>query len=155
MAEPVIELCAVAIKTQLATITVANGYLTEVAEVIRPTRMGGYTPKDKQIVMFQGDRHPPEDGEVEGKSEWVQEFVLSLGLMPTESDTTAADTFVNRFAADVEKALKTNESAWAFSGRVNWWIPEVTLVQLPEIDAATLQLNVHYRTAYGDGFTAG
>jgi hypothetical protein len=110
MAVPVSEQIALVVKARLDLITTGAGYETTAAEVIRPTRISDRSPKDFQIVIAQGDQTPNEELSRPGNPPlvaWDFPFEIRGILRPSETDTTAIDTYKNRFEADVRKAIAT------------------------------------------------
>src|SRR3990172_3996785 len=115
MATAVVEQIAQALVTQLETIRRSNGYEVDVAEVVRPRRLGGFTPRDHQIVVMQEDPELLGEMEVENTMlQWVQPFNLSCLIRTSETEIMPSDQTVNEFRSDVEKAV-LSESAPA------WW----------------------------------
>jgi hypothetical protein len=123
--------------------------------VARPTRPGGYVPADKQIILIQGDRRPAEDT-ANSRATYITPFAITLVLITNEKDETPSDTYINRFAADVEKVLlgATSEAAWAFDGRLDFTLSGPEPSPLPDIDGALMILEVTHRHDYGDPYTA-
>lgn len=156
MAEPLIENIAQAIVDQLETISTANGYYFTPSSVVRPVSLAGFDPKHLQIVVMQESRVKPEQEEPMGRSDWVQPFIIALVLRPSEKDTTPADKHINRFVADVEKCLMSDDSEWDSTGRINYTLdgPDLMPDNVP-YDGAIMTLNVHYRHDYGDPYTNG
>ncbi len=153
MPEPVIETIAAAIATQLATITTANSYSGD-AEVVRPKALSGYNPKHGQIVMLQDDRSPTEEG-ADNRQSWTQPFVLIFYIRPSEDDETAHDTYFNRRAADIEKALLLDDSTWRVAGVVDWVLSGPSLLpDQSESGGGFFILSVDYRHNVGDPYTA-
>jgi len=157
MSEPVLELIAQAVETQAQTITVANGYLTDVGDAIRRHRRGDREQLGEQILVSQGERRKPET-EVDGKTCWVQPFHLDLVLRPGEDEETIVDTLVNRFVADVEKCFPevSSPSWWAAGITAHRVIGPVALADsLAGCEGARMTIEIDYRTAYGNPYTAG
>jgi len=50
----VVEQIALEIKSRLDAMIGNGNYATDVLEVVRPTRFGDFTPKDRQIMLVQG-----------------------------------------------------------------------------------------------------
>lgn len=115
MALPISEQIAVKVKTRLQELTVANGYETEASGVVRPTRLGGFVPRDYLIVITQLDAkhnlplscpgNPPAKA-------WDVQFVVAGLLKTSETITTAIATLKNTFSADVQKALCDPAASW-------------------------------------------
>ncbi len=109
MAKSILEQIALAIVTQLETVTVANDYDNTVSSVFRPRRTGeDYTPVDKMVVLMQQeDLDDPENsaaGFPAGQA-WKQIFGVDLIIRQAESNTTPMDQLLNSFKADIQKAL--------------------------------------------------
>jgi len=113
---PVVERIAQAIKTRLGTVTTANGYQVQLAEVVRPLRRGEYIPRDKLCVLEQEDPFDAPDAEyIHGATPariWVQPFVVTLFVQPDETDTTPVDTRVNLIRSEVERCLMSADLTW-------------------------------------------
>lgn len=158
MSYPVKELLAQKLKARLETVTIANGYNQNVAKVVRPTRMGGYTPEDRLIVLEQGD--PKQIGSTEGANgmlEWMQPFFLELYIRPSDKDATPVDTKVNMFAADVHKAIAAPNNWHAWDGlAVNTFFREPSdfAAAEGEHEGIELQIDIQYRTDERDPYTA-
>jgi hypothetical protein len=103
MTEPLIERIAADLETTLRKVTVSNGYHQDVALVARPTRLGGVALQDRLVLLGQGE--PTEAEAPDGFKAWLQPWPTLLVSRPSEKDATPADTLVNRFRCDVEKAL--------------------------------------------------
>lgn len=107
---PIVEQIAVKLRARLAQITTGNGW-DWTAVVERPTRLGGYVPQDKSVVLFQGQRTRPRepydrDGSFLGLA-WIQTFHVAVFALQSDENTDAIETLVNTRAADVEKAICT------------------------------------------------
>lgn len=77
---------------------------TPVSEVIRPTRMGGFTPKHLQIVLTQNAPERNEELDCPGNppaTAYQLLFNIRCHVMPSEKDITVVDEIINTFAADV------------------------------------------------------
>lgn len=156
MAEPLIENIARAIVTQLETISTANGYTFNPVSVVRPVSLVGFDPKHLQIVVLQGERAEPDEEVPMGRSDYLQPFEIHLVIRPSEKDTTPADTHINRFVADVEKCLLSDDTDWTATGRINYVLSGPFLASdNAAFDGASMILTVHYRHDYGDPYTNG
>ena len=110
MATPISEQIAVVVATRLGLITTTNSYEVTTTGVIRPTREGGFQPKDYQLILTQGSKPINEEMSRPGNppvTAYDMEFRISGIVRPSENDTTAIDTLKNTFEADVQKALAT------------------------------------------------
>ena len=144
--------------TRLTTLTVEATEQTTVSEVVRPTRLGTYTPKDLQIVVLQANPelvpelmcpgNPPAEA-------WRQVFNLYLHSKPSETDTESADAKINRFIADVRKVVCTPAATWHNFG--GWSIDAVwqTMENIDsgeQIDGVNMPLAITYRTDEGNPY---
>lgn len=143
---------------RLTTLTTAGTEQTTVSEVVRPTRLGTYTPKDLQIVVLQANPelvpelmcpgNPPAEA-------WRQVFNLYLHSKPSETDTESADAKINRFIADVRKVVCTPAATWHNFG--GWSIDAVwqTMENIDsgeQIDGVNMPLAITYRTDEGNPY---
>jgi hypothetical protein len=153
--EPIVESLAASLKLALAQITEANGYQTTVSAVYRPARLGKWSEQDSAIVLKQGDREESDEPAAESRTTFWMPFQMHLLVKKDDSDETPTDTYVNRFAADVEKQLLANEgAAWKVTGVLNWDLTgPVPLPDAAACDGATLTLRVLIRHQYGDPYT--
>lgn len=125
---------------------------TTVSEVIQPTRLGTWTPRDLQIVVVQANPelvpelmcpgNPPAEA-------WRQVFNLYLHLKPSETDDEPSDPKLNRFVADVRKVVCQPQTTWhnfdGWSIDANW----LTMDNIDSgegIDGINVPLAITYRT---------
>ena len=156
MADPIIEQIAQAIRTQLLTISVDNGYETDVTDVVRPTRIGRFVdPKHLQIAMIQEDPEPYDDlsypGNPPGRA-WQQRYLLDCIVLSSDRETTPIAETINKFSADVIKALFADPQ-WAT-------LALDTIVEAPRMlaepggpDGITIPLVIRYRVLENDPYT--
>ena len=115
MATCIPEAIMVVIETRLKTITVANGYENTVSEVVRPTRLGGFQPQDKQLFLtWTGELVPIPENSCPGNPPaiaWGMPIDIAGVLRAPDEDRTAADTLKLQFMSDVIKALGDSASA--------------------------------------------
>jgi hypothetical protein len=160
---PVVERIAEKIVARLEQITKANDYNFDVAGVVRPTRLGGFTPEHLLIVVEQGDPEPPKDPQTEGNpllQEHYQPWLIKLFVRPSDQDDSPVDTTVNIFLADAIVALTdSEENDWhSWDGlAINSWFaePEQFVSNDGSHEGTTLPLLVHYRHPENDPFTVG
>ena len=87
-------------------------YEIGVAEVFRPTRMGEFTPRDRQILVVQGDDERVTELDIPGNPPGIarrQTFNIRCHLMPDEN---SGEDAVNQAAADIIKAITTPNATW-------------------------------------------
>jgi len=160
MATPIVEQIAAAVKTQLETVTVANGYQQSVAGVERPTRLGGFTPEDLLIILEQGGAEVDEENSAPGNPRrvaWRQTFVVTLIAQPPDDSAVPVETTLNTFRADVEKAIMADPS---WGGLALSTMSDLAEPIPPEFtdgayEALAVQFVVTYRTPEDDPYTQG
>lgn len=108
MSTPVVEQIAVVLFSRLEKLTKTYDVTTDLAAAVRPTREGGFTPRDKQIVLSEGDDDIDEALSHPGNppaTARVQTFNIKLHAMPSEKDPTAIGKFLSVMKADVVQAV--------------------------------------------------
>ncbi len=109
MAYPVVELVAQAMKAQLETIKISNGYENDVNRVVRPRRTSeGNKPQPLDIWMLQDDPERDEDNDLAGNPAgigWITPYALDCVIRQSEKSNLPMDQVINSFVADVQKAL--------------------------------------------------
>ena len=116
MADSILEKIALAIKARLEAITVTPGSCAiTVSAVYRPTRAGvPAAPADWSITLEQGSA-APLDVRSNTHLFWEQGFTLGLNLRPANDSADPVDTLVNKFRAEVEKAVMSDPQ-WTVLG---------------------------------------
>ena len=157
MSYPVVEQIAQAIKAQLETITVANGYELDLAGVVRPKGFGlSAAPDHLWIVLAQGDEVRETDLDVVGNPNGIgvrQPFQLGRVIRLSDASEVAFDQVANIFSADVVKAMMADVK-WAGlaidTEMVGW-----ALMKDEELgyEGKLLQFDVIYRVAENDPYT--
>lgn len=105
---PVSERIASVLFERLRFLAAQYSVYTPVSEVIRPTRLGGYTPKHLQIVLTQ---EPPEIDDELGcpgnppATAYRLLFNIRCHVLPSEKDITVVDEIINTFDADVIRVV--------------------------------------------------
>lgn len=108
MATAIRESIALAIATQLATITVANGYEVTVVDVVRPTRMSDFSPRNLRLLLLQGQRQRDQEIDYQGNPPaigWRQRFEVVAFVLLSDSSATAFEATLNQVISDIEKAV--------------------------------------------------
>jgi len=158
---PIVEQIALKIVARLETITIAGGYHQTVAGVVRPTRLGGFSPEHHLIVVEQADPERPPAPETEGNvllKEWLQPWWIKLFVRPSDTDLTPVDAWVNIFLADCIKALTAPASWHTWDGlAINSYYrdPVGFVTEKGDHEGAMLPLYVHYRHPEDDPFAVG
>lgn len=161
MATPIVEQIAQKIEARLKKITTANGY-SHNAVVTRRTRMGGFTPQDKSIALYQGQRFANERHTTQGGTTLRahdQHFGVAVYAIDSDKSTIPADTLLNAYESEALQALTTPETVGAD------WVKMDGLAITSRFDdpvylidgqfaVALLDLVVTYRTPENDPYTA-
>jgi len=149
--EPILERIALAIKAVLECVTTDNGCKQSIAEVVRPARLGGFEPRNLLAILQQEDAD--ESSEPQGGKSWAQTFAVDLIVRPSESDSTALDTRINRFRADVEKALAVDLQFGGLAANAYVRPPEQIISPDGAFEGVRVRLEVTYRTSETDPYS--
>ena len=114
---PIVEKIAVELKRRLDLLADASNttYNTKVNEVIRPSRLESYTPKDMQIVLTTESIETVPELMYPGNPPAVAKritFNIHCNVMNDEKVIEPIDTIVHMFAADVEQIVTSDSSTW-------------------------------------------
>ncbi|MGD9644420.1 MAG: hypothetical protein AB7U73_01835 [Pirellulales bacterium] len=170
---PLIERIAEQICTRIEAVQIANNYQVDVAEVLRPTRIGNvgdlnFVPKDLLAVVEQGPcvTAVEEVGNSNPNTKQREQvFYIGLYRLCSKADTVPIDRKLNVFIADVEMALtlgKTPGANWQQFIQeddshlaVNSRLADPQYFSLIEHQAAgaTVQFAVTYRHPVSDPYT--
>ena len=157
---PVIEDIAVVLFSRLQGLLVAGTYQTTASEIIRPLRLGGYTPKDWQVVLTQGETKINEELSFPGNppaTAFETRFDIRCHVMPSEGSSTALATLVNQIAADIRKVVcATGGNAWSsFGGNAidASWPPHEQIISDGSFGGVNVPIEILYRTREGDPYT--
>lgn len=157
--EPVVERIAQAVATRLATVTTANGYQVELADVVRPLRRGDYVPQDSLCVLEQLSPFDAPDGDYlmgnEPARVWVQPFLITLYVQPDETDTTPVDTRVNLIRSEVERAVMAGDGTWGSLALGNTHLAGADYIDSADGSYSGVQitLEITYRVPQSDPYT--
>ncbi len=151
MSLTILETIAVELERRLNLMVSNSTYGTNVREVVRPTRLDGYTPRDKQIVLTFGDSDEVDELMCPGNPPAVarrQTFNIRCHVMNTENSREAIDTAANTFASDVIKAVCSPTTWHTFDGNAidSVWLPREQVSADGGLDGIHLKLAVTYRT---------
>ena len=131
---------------------------TSVSEVIRPVRMGGFTPKHLQIVVTQSDPEEVPELFVPGNPPAIayrQRFNIRCHIMPSEKDPTPFDEYANTMTADVVKAVTHVGATWfTFDGLAidARWESREFIDADGGVDGINVPLSITYRTSEYDPY---
>jgi hypothetical protein len=154
----VLESISVELARRLNLLVDQTTYNTNVCEVIRPTRLGTWTPQHLQIVLTKGAEEVVDELSYPGNPPSVarrQTFNIRCHVMTDEQDTDAVETVINTFAADIVKVVCTEANWYQFGGlsiTAEWLSPEDVQAD-GGVDGVNVPLAIIYRTSEGDPYT--
>lgn len=114
-AGPVVERIAVELLNRLRQLEAGYADASAVVEVIRPTRLGNYTPKHLQIVLTQDSPEQADELNRPGNPPavaWEQRFNIRCHVMPSELDPVSIDEYINSTAADIVRVVTASGVGW-------------------------------------------
>ena len=158
MSVSVLESISVELLRRLRLLVDQTTYDTNVVEVIRPTRLGTWTPQHLQIVLTQGPEEVVDELSYPGNPPSVarrQTFNIRCHVMTDEQDTEAVETVINTFAADIVKVVCTEANWYQFASlSINAeWLPVEDIQADGGVDGVNVTIAILYRTIEGDTYT--
>lgn len=114
----VVSLIADVLFARLETLVASPDEPIPIAEVIRPKKIGGYTPRHRQIVLTRGAAARNTELDCPGNPPavcWVQTFNIRITIAPSEKDPTPIELYEDALSASVYKAV-TLPSQWHTMG---------------------------------------
>lgn len=159
IALPIVERIAAELVERLSLLTAGYSENTRVSEVIRlPRGLNSYSPKDRQLVVFQDEATPIPELSRPGNPPAVailQPFVVVAVVLPSERDPTPIDRIVNVTMADVRKVITRTTNWHTFGG-----LAIQSTIEGPDpinddgqVSGASLTVNVTYRVSENDPYT--
>ena len=155
---PVVTLISNEIFTRLQALVTADVSAYTFADVVRPTKLATYTPRNGLIVLTRGDvaRLPEMDCPGNPPSVAIEQtFLIRIHIAPSEHDTTPVDLYEDAVEAEIHRAL-TNHTTWhTFGGyAINSRIEAtVTVTSDGGYDGIAIPVIVVYRTDEGNPYT--
>jgi len=145
MALPVIELIAQNLLQTVAGITEGAGFnYTLTAQ--RRTR-AGVKREHLNAVIVQDNPRAPRDPKVPNTNEWDLTFAIGVFVIPTETDQTSIDTYVNLITSDVQRAVMKDRYRGG-NAMVTRIIPmELAPEEALEYDMAVVNVEVNWRAS--------
>jgi len=119
MATAIPELIAVVLQTRLQQITVANGYETNVSEVVRPTRSDKAQPKDNQIFLTTAEDSRAEEYDCQGNPPafaYRQLYEINAVIRSSDKSTTPSSKSQSTLRSDILKAIVQGSAWWQMGG---------------------------------------
>jgi hypothetical protein len=105
---PVVAKIADVLFARLEALVTSPNEPIPIAEVIRPKKIGGYTPKHRQIVLTRGASTRNAELDCPGNPPavcWVQVFNIRITISPSEKDPTPIELYEDALSASVYKAV--------------------------------------------------
>lgn len=136
-----------AIVDRLALMVDNDDYEIGIIEVVSPTRIGEFTPRDRQILVVQGDDERTPEMDIPGNPPGIartQTWNIRCHLMPDEN---SGEDAVNQAAADILKAITTPNNTWHNWGglAIN---TEMAKIEYVSFDGGPDGVNVPIRVLY-------
>lgn len=136
---------------QLNKLTAGYSSFIRLREVVDPTRIGDYSPKNSQIVLTMGDNERITELDLPGNPPAIarnQTFDIRCHCVPSEKDPTPIDEYREVVAAEIVKVVSEANYWWTFGGLsidAEWGNPRP--IESPEQFAGVIvPLVVTYRT---------
>ena len=158
MPTPILELILVELESRLGAISTGNGYETTTTGVVRQTRLGGFQPKNYQIVLKQENQTQNEGLSCPGSPPAIawDLTVNIIGIVrASETETDSNDTLKNTFCADIIKSITSVANWHQMDGNaINSMVGTVEDFESPDGTATgfTLPLTIIYRVSETDPY---
>ena len=157
-ARPVISRIADELFNRLQKLMAEYSILCPVTEVIRPTRLGGYTPKNLQVVLTKGAVEEVLELMCPGNPPaiaWRQVFNIRCHVLPSEKDPTPVDEYCEVMEAAV-KMVVTDASRWEGMAELainSEWLPTENIDSDGSFDGVNVPIAITYRVDENDPYT--
>ena len=153
MADPLDEKIAQNLKTTLETITRAAGYNQTVAEVHRLTALDGFDMTHLHVVMVEEAPEREREGAPAGCFAWRKTFSIVCCVRPSDDDESPIDAQLNRFAADVVKAVMADRTRGGFAIETDVLDPIDVTDKDGVVEGRVVPVEVTYRHLDTDPYT--
>ena len=155
---PIVERIAVEIFDRLKRLEAGRDDSIQLSEVIRPKRLGGWTPKHLQVVITQENPERNDELSLIGNPPAVaydQQYNLRCHVMPSELDPTPVEEWTNLMTSEIIRTI-TSYNLWHTMGglAIDTQIRQIENVDSDgSFDGANVPLIVTYRVSETDPFT--
>jgi len=153
MPDPLEEEIAQNVKTTVEGVTEEAGYNQTVAEVHRLSTLEGFEPVNLHVVMLEDPPERDREQTPAGAHTWRKVFGLVLYVRPSDTDTSPVDTKINRFRADVAKALMSDQTRGGYAVDTDVLDTAVVTDEQGRIQGHMLPVEVTYRHLETDPYT--
>jgi hypothetical protein len=144
MSTPIVEQIAVA----LAGVIDSVDGLT----CLRPKRVHFVDELTAEGTVVLTQESPEKADATLHTQDWRQPFSVLVIAVDSDAETASIDTRLNALRSDLEKALLADPTLGGLA--IDTVIDAPTYFGTAAISGIELKLNVHYRTAYADPYTA-
>jgi hypothetical protein len=154
---PVVSRIADELFARLQRLAAGDSDYTQVYEVIKPTRLGQYTPRHLQIVVTKGTAEELTELSCPGNPPsiaWKQTFNIRCHVMPSEKDPTPVDEYCEVFEADVIRIVCNYSRWWTFGElAINAeWLPSESIDSDGSFDGMNVPIAITYRVDEGNPY---
>ena len=155
---PISERIAAVLFERLQLLTAGLSDYSKVYEVVRPTRLGGFTPRHLQIMLTAGDKQRVPELDYPGNppaNAYQQTWNIRCHVMPSEKDPTPIDTYIETIAADVVRAVCGTDEYWHTFNDLAidaTWESHEAVQADGGLDGVNVPIAVLYRVAENDPF---
>lgn len=140
---PILEQIAQRVKTALDAVSFSLETETVTLNVIRPTRLGGYSPEHLLCVLEQADWKDAGDAPC-GYVRRMVPFTAGFFLKPSDASTTPIDYIENVVAAEIEAAIMADQTCNGLAEQVLMTDPD----SAPTTDGAYWYHGVNFEVTY-------
>lgn len=139
-------------------IAVPNDAFTFV-DVVRPTKIGLYTPQHALIVLTRGEQTRLTELDCPGNPPAIayqQVFYIRVHIAPSERDATPLESFEDVAQAEIIKAIRSSATWHTMDGNAinSEFNPMITMTADGGYSGIAIPLLVTYRIAEDDPYTA-
>lgn len=155
---PVVSLISNEIFARLQGLVTAEISSYTFVDVVRPTKLATYTPRNGLIVLFRGEATRLPELDCPGNPPAVamrQTFLIKVHIAPSEHDTTPVDLFEDVVESEIHNALTEPDDWYTWGGyAIDSHIqPTVAVTSDGGYDGIAVPMHVVYRTVEGDPYT--
>jgi hypothetical protein len=155
---PVISLISNEIFARLQTLISGSVGAYSFADVVRPTKIATYTPRNGLIVLTRGEIVRVNELDCVGNPPaiaWMQTFLIRVHIAPSENDATALELFEDIAESEIHRAICDYENWHTFDDNaINAdFGPQQTTTADGSYNGIAVPLMVTYRVSEGDPYT--
>lgn len=159
---PLSEQIDLSILAAVERVTTGNGFQITLSNVVRWDPDNPPAPADLlAIVSFEvdepaADKDTPHDETPIGHEQWNRHYSINVYLAKLPDDQTGWPTWRNIVTAEIQKAVATDRTRGGLAGVIDTYIHGPRPFQdANDATGITIDVEVRYRTAENDPYTAG